>query len=61
MKNFPRRIEDRQKEALIRQELRQKRNPEAQLKLLDKRLGKNKGAKKERQRLNKLISEVADV
>lgn len=39
-------------------EAREKRSPEAQLKVLDKRLGKNQGAAKERARLLKQIEEA---
>jgi len=50
-KNFPRRKEQRQKEAEERQEKRNNRNNKEQLALLDKRLGKDKGAVKERLKL----------
>ena len=51
-KNFPNRKEARRKEAVIRTEERAKRDNLDQLHILDKRLGKNKGATKERNRLN---------
>ena len=42
-------------EASVRAEERAERSPKHQLTLLDKRLGKGKGARKERARLLKLI------
>ena len=45
----------RQQEAVERELQRKSRTPKEQLSLLDKRLGKNQGAKKERDRLNSLI------
>ncbi len=43
--------ETRQAEAEVRQEDRDKRTPAEQIAKLDKKLGKGKGAKKERKRL----------
>ena len=50
----PRRSARREK-ALARQVAREKRNPEQQLKVLDDRLGKGKGAKKERDKLGRQL------
>ena len=47
----------RRKTATERQTLRNGRTPQQQLEALDKRLGKGKGAKRERARLEKLIAE----
>ena len=44
---------DKQAEAVIRQKERNKRSPKEQIKILDSRLGVDKGAKKERERLLK--------
>jgi len=43
--------EQKREEALERQSERDKRSPEAQLKVLDRKLGVNEGADKERKRL----------
>ena len=51
--NFPERRTLRRTEAEVRQKQRDKRSPEQQLAALDERLGKGKGAKKERARLKK--------
>lgn len=53
-KTKKRRIQ-RQDEAVLRQHARDKRTAKQQLALLDKRLGKGKGAKRERERLALLI------
>ena|SRR3972149_4065181 len=50
-KNFKGRKEDRKKEADKQVSEREKRSPKQQLAILDKRLGKGVGAKKERTRL----------
>lgn len=50
------RVEKRQDEADTRNNERANRSAKQQLALLDKRLGKGKGAKKERARLQKEIS-----
>jgi hypothetical protein len=47
--------EIRQQEAQERAEVRASRSPEEQLAVLDKRLGKGKGAQRERARLQALI------
>ena len=47
---------ERQERATQRQAVRDKRTDEAQLKMLDKLYGKNKGAKKERARLAERIA-----
>ena len=41
----------KQQEAKIRQKVRNKRSPKEQLEVLNKKFGKNVGAKKERERL----------
>lgn len=46
---------DKLESAHTRQKLAQKRSPQEQLRLLDARLGKGQGAKKERTRLTRLI------
>ncbi len=48
-------LEQRRKEAAERQEARNKLSPSEQIALLDQRLGKGLGAKKERARLRKLM------
>lgn len=58
--NFPQRKAVRRKEAKERQAERDKLSPVAQLLKLDNLLGKDVGAKKERARLKKLISEGVD-
>lgn len=50
-KNFPGRKKARREQAEEQKEARAQRTNAQQLKLLDQRLGKNKGAKKERARL----------
>lgn len=52
------RIRQRQEEADERQAYRNQLSPEEQIKALDKRLGKGKGAKKERKRLAAKIKET---
>lgn len=49
------RKEEKRKRAEERQHARAMRTPQEQLALLDERLGKNQGAKLERERLKKLI------
>jgi len=56
-KNFPRRKEQRTKEASERQLVRSHISSEQQLRVLDERLGKDVGAVKERIKLNCLIGE----
>jgi hypothetical protein len=46
----------RREEADLRTEAHLHRKPEEQIQILDKKLGKGVGAKKEREKLNKLIS-----
>jgi hypothetical protein len=46
----------RREDAEERNACREKRSPEDQIALLDKRLGKGKGARKERERLTKTIA-----
>lgn len=48
--------EVKRKEAEFRKEQTNKLSPQARLDLLDQRLGRNKGASKERARLNILIN-----
>lgn len=55
--NMARRRDERREEAIARQKVCDNRTPEQQLTNLDKRLGKNKGAKKERKRLTKEMSD----
>lgn len=55
-KNFPHRKEERQLSAEQRRADRNSRSAEDQLKKLDKLLGKNKGASKERGRLSKQVT-----
>jgi hypothetical protein len=52
------RKDDRRRRAAERQEVRAKRTPQEQLKLLDDRFGEGKGATKERERLKAAIEEV---
>lgn len=49
------RKDDRRRRAVERQEVRAKRTPQEQLKLLDDRFGEGKGAIKERARLKDVI------
>ena len=56
--NFPGRKERRVMEAEWRQDNRDKRNAARQLDALDDRLGKGKGAKKERARLKAEIAKA---
>ena len=49
------RKQDRRKEAHERQEIRDKRTDTHQIKYLDVKLGKNQGAMKERERLERKI------
>jgi hypothetical protein len=49
------RKDDRRKRATERQEVRAKRTPQEQIKLLDDRFGDGKGATKERVRLKAVI------
>ena len=51
------RLEEKRQQAFARQEARNKLTPAQQLAKLDALLGKGKGAKKERARLEKLIDE----
>jgi hypothetical protein len=51
------RREEKRQQALARQEARNKLTPAQQLAKLDALLGKGKGAKRERARLQKLIDE----
>ena len=51
------RRKERQSSAKERKQRREKRSPQEQLALLDRRLGKGVGARKERARLKKLIKE----
>ena len=57
-KNMHHRKLSRQTDAKVRIEARQNRSDKEQLKVLDSRLGKNLGAKKERIRLNKNIKQT---
>jgi ribosomal protein S12 methylthiotransferase accessory factor YcaO len=52
------RKDDRRRRAVERQEVRAKRTPQEQLKLLDDRFGEGKGATKERASLKAAIEEV---
>jgi len=54
-KNFEGRKNTRRQSANKRKEKRLSRSPKAQLAVLDKRLGRNKGAEKERLRLKNEI------
>lgn len=56
VKRHPKQKERRRREAAERQFDRDTRSPKQQIKLLDKRLGKGVGAKKERKRLNAQIN-----
>jgi hypothetical protein len=56
---FRSRKEVRQAEAKERQALRDKRTPQDQLRVLDAKLGVGVGAKKERERLQKLLIKEA--
>ena len=55
--NSKRRVEQRQEEAVARNELRWKRSPKQQLKRLDEMLGTDLGAVKERTRLLNFLLE----
>jgi len=57
-KNFPGRSINRREEAAQRQVQRDKLSDVAQLSILDSRLGKDEGAKRERLRLTKRITKV---
>ena len=59
MPNMSRRREARKQQAAEMHEARQTRTPKQQLALLDSRLGKGKGATKERARLLEQINEHA--
>lgn len=48
---------EKQQEASERLKTREKRNPQDQLAILDKKFGKDQGASKERERLKKAIEE----
>lgn len=52
---MPSRKDDRRKRATERQEMRAKRTPQEQLRILDERFGEGKGATKERARLQAVI------
>ena len=56
--NKRRRLEARRQEAIDRQAQRETRSHKQQLELLDQRLGKDVGAKRERERLSSLIEEA---
>lgn len=58
-KNFEARVDVKREEAQERAQVRAKRTPQQQLDLLDARLGKGVGAKKERAKLLKLIEQGA--
>jgi hypothetical protein len=49
---------EKRERALVRQEIREDRTPQQQVAVLDRKLGKGKGAKKERERLAKQIKEA---
>lgn len=51
--------QQRHEEAIVRQSAYDKRTPEQQLQILDERLGKGLGAKKERAKLNSIIAQRA--
>jgi hypothetical protein len=55
-RTMPSRQEDRYRRANERQEIRNKRTPQEQLKILDERFGDGKGAVRERARLRVLIA-----
>lgn len=55
--NFPNRVQKRRDEAKERQAVRDSRSSQQQLDVLDDTLGKDQGARKERSRLKKLLTE----